>query len=423
MAAALTSAASGSVSDRLSRKRTIMIGAIIGAVGCFVEAAAIKLWMLILGRILAGAGEGLFINTISVYLVEISPPAVRGKTACTLQLLITIGIIVGYFTCYFSVSLPSTFSFRIPFIIQGICCCLLAVGTPLIPHSPRWLAAKGREEEAWRVIAVFDPEGGDRQREKIQDALQREREYHDELHRRRMLKSSLASQRQAEEVTSGKRYAPSPVGAALSSIKENEHVAAVADAFGKGRKERTLFGMLLMGLQQLSGIDGVLFYAPILFAQAGLGSRKASFLASGISGIVNFVATIPSQFWLIDKWGRRPCWIIGGLVMGFCMTVIGAMYASGYVKQDAGRWIVIALIYVFVSAFAMTWAVVGKILTTEMQPSRTRATASSLAQTTNWLVNVIVALTTPVFLQRSPSGPYFMFGGFLCWSSSSSLAE
>lgn len=92
MAAALSSLTSGSVSDHLSRKRTIMIGAIVGAIGCFIEASAVKLWMLIVGRLIAGMGEGWFLNTISgailftasldlslilslVYLVEISPPA------------------------------------------------------------------------------------------------------------------------------------------------------------------------------------------------------------------------------------------------------------------------------------------------------------------------------------------------------------
>lgn len=101
-----------------------------------------------------------------------------------------------------------------------------------------------------------------------------------------------------------------------------------------------------MGLQQLSGIDGVLYYAPLLFAQAGLSSRKASFLASGVSGIINFICTIPAQFWLVDRWGRRPSCIVGGLVMGICMTTIGALYATGATGGTAGRWSVIMLIYV-----------------------------------------------------------------------------
>jgi hypothetical protein len=128
----------------------------------------------------------------------------------------------------------------------------------------------------------------------------------------------------------------------------------------------------------------------------GLSSRKASFLASGVSGIINFVCTIPAQLWLVDRWGRRPSCITGGLVMCLCMTLIGVMYASGLVKEAGGRWVVVILIYVSaiipfsnysfdpephligvrcrvssssirrintnnLARFSMTWAVAGKV--------------------------------------------------------------
>ncbi|KIM25309.1 hypothetical protein M408DRAFT_331247 [Serendipita vermifera MAFF 305830] len=390
MAAALASLSSGSVSNRISRKRTILIGAAVAAVGCFIEAASVKFWMLIIGRFIAGLGEGWFLNPISVYLIEISPPAVRGTTACTLQLLITIGIVIGYFMCYGSVSIQSSLSFRIPFIVQGVVCSTLALGTYLIPYSPRWLITKGREEEAWEIIAMFDSEGADHQREKIEDAIRREQEHQQQLARER------------ETATLTGEHNNGVLISLWRAFNKNEHIAAVAETFEKGPRSRTIFGIALMGLQQLSGIDGVLFYAPVLFAQAGLNTQKASFLASGVSGIINFLCTIPAQVYLMDKWGRRPSCITGGLVMCVCMVLIGAMYASGATAYDGGRWTVIVLIY---------------ILTTEMQPARTRATASALAQTSNWLVNVVVALTTPIFLSKSPSGPYFMFGGFLLFTS------
>lgn len=77
----------------------------------------------------------------------------------------------------------------------------------------------------------------------------------------------------------------------------------------------------------------------------GFGDRRASFFASGVSGIINCLATIPVQFWLVDKWGRRPSSIAGGFIMGLCMTTIGALYASGISKTDAGRWTIIVMIY------------------------------------------------------------------------------
>jgi sugar porter (SP) family MFS transporter len=375
MSAAVSSLFAGVVADWLSRKYTIALGALICGIGCFLEAGSIKFPMLIAGRLLAGVGEGWFLSTISVYLIEISPPSVRGRTASMVQLLITIGIAVGYFVCYGTVSIPSSISWRLPFILQGVICTILAVGAPLMPYSPRWLLKEGRSDEAWDVIEMFDKGGADKQRSKMEEPTNRE--------------------------------------GSSDTIGSANQLKSILEAFGHGYRGRTIIGIVLMGLQQLSGIDGVLYYAPVLFSQAGLSSRSASFLASGVSGILNILCTIPAQFWLIDKWGRRPSAITGGLIMGVCMTAIWFLYAFGDSKTSGVRWSIIMLIYAFIATFSMTWAISLKILTTEMQPSKTRASASSLSQTSNWLVNLVVALTTPVFLSKSASGPYFMFGAFL----------
>jgi hypothetical protein len=94
------------------------------------------------------------------------------------------------------------------------------------------------------------------------------------------------------------------------------------------------------------------------------------------------------------------------------MFLIGALYAANVVHGDHGpaRWIVIVLIYIFALTYCTTWAVGIKIYASEIQPPKTRAPATSLAQSSNWVVNFVVAFTTPVFLQHSSSGIYFMFG-------------
>lgn len=118
-----------------------------------------------------------------------------------------------------------------------------------------------------------------------------------------------------------------------------------------------------------SQIDVVLYYAPILFRQAGFTSEKASFLSSGVTGIVMLVCTIPAQIW-IDRWGRRMPLVIGGLVMAICFIVTGSLYARyGHTTADsviltstAAQWVVIVLIYVFVANFSWSWAVVSSFM-------------------------------------------------------------
>ena len=123
----------------------------------------------------------------------------------------------------------------------------------------------------------------------------------------------------------------------------------------------------------------MLYYAPTLFAQAGLSSTKASFLASGVSGLLNVGCTIITQPFQ-DKWGRRPTVLIGGGIIGACMLTIGAIYASPLRNTNAGRWAIIILIYAFVVSFSVTWAITVRTYASEIQPMKTRAAATSLGQ-------------------------------------------
>lgn len=115
---------------------------------------------------------------------------------------------------------------------------------------------------------------------------------------------------------------------------------------------------------------------------------------------------------MADRIGRRASVIYGGFVLAATMLVIGILYAANTVHSDfgAGRWVVVACIFIFTFVYSGTWAVSISIYASEVQPLKTRAAASSLGRSGNWIVNWIVAFTTPVFLQASTSGVYFMFG-------------
>ncbi|KAG8979250.1 hypothetical protein FRB93_010244 [Tulasnella sp. JGI-2019a] len=371
MAASATCFFSGWLSGRISRKHTIMIGALVAALGSALEAASVTWWMLLLGRLIAGAGEGIFLGPCGVYLIELSPPNVRGQITTMLQVFITVGVCCGYFICYGSVNLHSNFSWRTPFIIQSVVALTLAVGMHRLPYSPRWLLQVGREEEAWIVMEQFDRHGVEREKE---DFLVR--------------------------LSSGTNNA---------TLKETMRDPTT--------RWRAILAMFLMGMQQLSGIDAVLYFAPLVFRQAGLKSQQASFLASGVSGILLAAVTLPTHLVLMDRWGRRPSTIWGGVGQGVCMFIIAMLYASGGSKALAGKWIIISLIYVFLILFSVTWAVSLKLATIELQPSRSRAVAASLSQSICWVVNTCVALTTPVFLSAYPSGPYFLFAACLAITS------
>ncbi|KAI9702867.1 MAG: hypothetical protein M1836_008081 [Candelina mexicana] len=380
LSAAVGSLCAGSLSDTLGRTRAIAIGALVFAVGAAIEAGSVNLVMFVFGRAIVGIGEGLFFSTPVVYICEISPPQKRGLLAYTMQILVTLGLCLGYFISYGTVRIPSSLSWRLPLALQSVTAILMAAASSFyLPQSPRWLTYKGRRDEA---LAVWDQLG----------VLTAEREKDDELE-------------QKEPTTASRELAG-------RNQPWKQQVASAFKIFRKDGRKQMALGVFMMGMQQLSGIDGVLYYAPLLFQQAGLSSTKASFLASGVSAIVIFAVTIPA-FLFADQWNRRSSTSYGGLGVFACMTIIGSLYASDSVhaNEGGGRWVVIVAIYIFLVFYCMTWAGGMKIYASEIQPVATRAGATSLAQSANCITNFLVALTTPIFLASSSFGVYFLFGG------------
>ncbi|KAJ5364869.1 uncharacterized protein N7496_010582 [Penicillium cataractarum] len=373
--AALSSFFAGYLSDRLGRPKGISIGVFVFGVGAAIEAGAVSLGMFIAGRVVEGLGEGLFLGNLVVLICEISPTSTRGPLTTGPQLLITLGLVVGFFTCYGSSNIQSSLSWRTPFILLSSLSMILCASTFFfLPESPRWLTLHGRHKEAaetWDKLEVSQAE-----REKVE--LQSE---------------------------------TTEVVVPVATVKEKA-VHKLLDIFSKDVRTRTALAVFLMGMQQLSGIDGVLYYAPLLFQQAGLASSEASFFASGVSALVIFAATIPGLIYA-DGWGRRHSIIYGGVGLGAIMFLIGGLYAGNTVHGTfgAGRWVVIVCIYIFAIIYSLTWAVAVKVYSAEIQPQRTRASATTLAHSSNWLFNFLVALTTPILLSKSSFGAYFLFGG------------
>ncbi|KAI0596829.1 general substrate transporter [Biscogniauxia sp. FL1348] len=360
----------GHLADRLGRLRVVAPGALLFGLGALLQGTARGLAQFLAGRAVAGFGQGVFLSNVSVYICEVAPVRSRGALAALPQFMAAAGVCAGYFTCYATVRAGPTDSiaWRAPYLVQCLVAAVLAWSCLLLPDSPRWLVLQGRRADARAAL------------ERLQfDMVEAERDI-----------LTSAQQQQSMSLSPWQGFVM---------------------LFRRGYRARTVLALFILGMVQLSGIDAVTYYAPILFEQAGLSSENASFLASGVSGILMLAISVPA-FLLADKWGRRTSAITGGVMLSGCMLLMGSLYAAGWVHAyGAARWVVIVTVFVFGLTYCATWGIVGKIYASEIQPGHTRAAANCAATGLSFLTNWLVAMLTPVLLEASAFGAYFLFGG------------
>lgn len=220
--AAISSFFAGHLADRVGRPKGICIGTFIFGVGAAIEAGAVHLAMFIVGRIVEGVGEGLFLGNLVVLICEISPIKTRGALTTGPQLACTLGLVVGYFVCYGSSDIQSSLSWRVPWIIlSALAMVICGVSLLLLPESPQWLGLQGRYEEAEMAWEKLGVNLADREKIMVQVQVQE-----------------------------------------IGPDTEKETVGTTSkllEVFSKEVRGRTVLGVFLMGMQQLSGIDGVLY--------------------------------------------------------------------------------------------------------------------------------------------------------------------
>jgi MFS family permease len=226
--AALSSFFAGHVADRLGRPKSICIGTFIFGLGAAIEAGAIHIAMFVVGRLVEGVGEGLFLGNLVVLICEISPIKTRGALTTGPQLACTLGLVIGYFVGYGTSGVQSSLSWRTPWIVLSACAMIICgISLAFLPESPQWLGLQGRyaeAEEAWEYLGVTL---ADREPVKAEVHVQ-----------------EIESDAEEDDVSAG---------------PEKKSAGTVLDIFSKDVRARTALGVFLMGMQQLSGIDGVLY--------------------------------------------------------------------------------------------------------------------------------------------------------------------
>lgn len=289
----------------------------------------------------------------------------------------------------------SNMAWMLPSIIQGIPAAVLALGIWWLPFSPRWLVKKGRDEEALKTLASLRKLPIDHELVQVEF---------------KEIKAEALFEQRNFAVHFPKLAAKESGNVWAREFAQYYQIVRTWDNF-----KRVATAWLVMFFQQWSGIDAIIYYASNIFLSLGLTGGTQALLATGVTGVVFFVSTLPAMA-VIDKFGRKPMLQVGSAVMFCSMVIAGIMVAKfrhDWVQYSAQGWVVVAFIWIYVGAFGATWGPVSWTLVSEIFPLSIRAKGASIGASSNWLNNFAVAFFVPPMLESWAWGTYIFFAVFL----------
>lgn len=365
-------AISGELSDRLGRKKPLLISAIfffLSAVGCAIMPS---LFWIIAFRFLGGVGVGLASNVVPLYISEIAPAKKRGRLVTYYQFALTFGILVAYLSnaglVQYATGHPAgddgnwlsyVFSQEVWRGMLGmgvIPAILFLAGLFLVPESPRWLMQQGRIKEGQAILARISST----------EELQNDREH----------------QHTAENVSYRELFSP------------------------RWRKA-LLIGMLLPLFSQFSGINAIIYYGPSILSNAGI-PLSNSLLSQVIFGLANMVFTLIA-IWKVDSAGRRPLYLFGtaGAAITLCFT--GICFATG---ATTTIWLLVSVL-AFLASFAFSIGPLKFVVASEIFPGKIRGRAMAISIMVMWIADTIVNQLTPILLKTiGTAATFWTFAAF-----------
>jgi len=371
--AAAGALAGGRLADLFGRRLLLIVTALIFAAGAIICAAATSPAVLIAGRIIVGLGIGLSSGTVPVYISEVAPADARGWTVSLFQLAITIGILFAYIVDY---ALSHAQAWRWMFGLAVVPAAIFAIGMYFLPESPRWLVRQGNVDRARTVLArIRGTSEVDTEMQEIQQTL-----------------------------------AQSPAQGTLH------------DLLSPTLRPALVVGIGLAIFQQVTGINTVIYYAPLIIQSAGVSSASGAILATAGIGVVNVLMTIVSM-WLIDRIGRRPLLLTGIAGMALTLGFLGWVFQSSAHSESLSVLAVVSMM-LYVASFAISLGPIFWLLIAEIYPLRARSSSEGLAATFNWGSNLVVSLTFLTLLQAIGAPRTFWLYGFFAigaWIFSYSL--
>lgn len=352
-------AALGSLpSDRLGRKKTLVIIAILFLISSVLTALATNWLVFLLFRFIGGLGVGASSVTAPIYISEISSAKNRGRLVALFQFNVVSGILVSYLSNYLIGVAGGDHSWRLMLGIMAIPSFLFLILLRFVPESPRWLILHHKKlEEAKNTLRIIDPE-----------------QYEEEI--ATIIKNNQESKNKAQEKLFSSKYRL-PIFLAVTFAIFN----------------------------QVSGINAIIYYAPRIFESSGL-ATDSSLLSSVAIGAVNLLFTLFALS-LIDRFGRRKLMLTG--TIGLIATLGAVTYL--FLHPSSNPALIVVLLLAYIAFFAMSQGACIWVFISEIFPNKVRAKGQTLGSLTHWVMATIITFVFPVISQNLGEGVIF---GFFC---------
>ncbi|OEL20814.1 Hexose carrier protein HEX6 [Dichanthelium oligosanthes] len=375
VAGLLTTFLAARVTAGRGRRASMVLGGAAFLAGAAVGGASVNIYMVILGRVLLGVGLGFANQAVPLYLSEMAPARFRGAFSNGFQLSVGIGALAANLINFGTEKIRGGWGWRVSLALAGVPAGLLTLGALFLPETPNSLVQQGKDrEDVARLL------------QKIRGA---DVDVGDEL----------------DDIVAA--------NGAAAATGEGDGLRMIL--FERQYRPQLVMAVMIPFFQQVTGINAIAFYAPVLLRTIGMG-ESASLLSAVVTGVVGVGATFASML-AVDRFGRRTLFLAGGAQMLASQVLIGAILAAelrdsgGVSKAWAG--VLILLIAVYVAGFGWSWGPLGWLVPSEIFPLEVRAAGQGVTVAVSFAFTVFVAQAFLSMLCHMRAGIFFFFAAWL----------
>lgn len=371
LGAIIGGALAGTLSDKLGRRKMILISAIIFVIGSILSGIAPNdgVIYLILVRIILGLAVGAASALVPSYMSEMSPAKLRGRLSGINQVMIVSGMLLSYIVDFLLKGLDEQIAWRLMLGLAAVPAIILFIGVFMLPESPRFLVKLNKIEDAKMVLSII------RKPEEVNDELQQ----------------ILDTAKQESTINQQTSW-----GSLLSTKYRHLVIAGIGVA----------------AFQQFQGANAIFYYIPLIVEKATGHQASEALMWPIIQGIILVLGAL---FFLViaDRFNRRTLLTIGGSVMG--LSFILPSILNQFIHSDVSAYLMLGFLCIYVAFYSCTWAPLTWVLVGEIFPLAIRGRASGLASSFNWIGSFLVGLLFPIMTASMSQEMVFAIFGIICF--------